>query len=63
MTLRCDKHRVLLRRKRVRGKLTWECPYSHARRHSDPPAGPTCQRGDGRPVYTESLCYPCWYYR
>jgi len=27
--LRCDKHRVALRKVRAGGKLVWRCPFSH----------------------------------
>jgi hypothetical protein len=33
--LRCDKHRVALRKVREGGKLVWRCPFSHTKRYED----------------------------
>jgi len=44
------------------GKSTWLCQYSH-HHDAEPTQKPMCRRCHQREVYSEGLCYPCWYYR
>ena len=62
--MKCEKHRVRLRLvgHDGRGKPVWRCPYWHGSRPRDS-GGPACRKCDASGVYSEGLCYPCWYYR
>jgi hypothetical protein len=62
--LRCKKHDIPPRRTITSsGKVIWLCRYSlraRFRLHCLPAFCPKCKEPG---VYSEGLCYPCWYYR
>ena len=60
----CDKHRIPLRRTHLpSGKVLWLCRYSHKPHFQTQRQAPACRRCKRPGVYSEGLCYPCWYYR
>ena len=62
--MNCEKHRVPLRLigHDARGKAVWRCPHSHAAR-IETGGAPMCRKCLKEYVYSEGLCYRCWYYR
>ncbi len=63
MLLKCDHCKRPLARKRIGGKLTWSCRYSHTRRSRAFSTPKMCRKCRREPAGEEGLCYPCRYYR
>ena len=64
MALRCGHCSRSLIRKRIRGKIHWECRYSHSRRRKSVwSSQQMCRKCKKHPVYSEGVCITCYLYR